>query len=529
MKLRHQLVFLSLCFSLLLLLILGGLLALFIRHLLESNLEEKGSDLARLLAADQRIEQALLRGADPTLRDYVQALCRRTDAAYMVVTDRHALRLSHPSPELVGQRFRGEDIWPALFERRSYCSKDQGTLGPAIRCFAPVIGADGQTLGAVAVGYLMKTVEGTYRDRLALLLWAILAVLGAGLLLAAAMQRRLRRTLLDLEPETIARRFAQQELVLESINEGIIALDGEGRVSMLNSAACYQLRLPQPGRYAQLGCRLEALAPELARGLADGAVETHFSVHGDAFVGRWQPITGGAGWLFIFTRPEAAGTLAVQVTHLRQYAELLRMQTHEFANKLSSLSGLLQLGHVNEAVELIQREHDEHQSLLQSLLHAIHDKPVAGLILGKFSRARELGVHLELDEGSALEECPPWLSADLITFIGNLLDNGIRAARANREQVMPRVLLSINDAGRRLVIEVEDSGEGVDEALADHLFDYGVSRQSGDHGVGLYLVKETAERLGGVIEWRRTAARTTLFGIYLDKAQLVSSWNPSPH
>ena len=149
MKLRHQLVTLSLGLSLLLILILGSLLALFIRHLLESNLQDKGSDLARVMAADTRVVEALRQGSDPTLRDYVEAVCNRTDATYMVVTDEHGRRLSHPNPELVGQKFRGEDIWPALQERRSYCSKDRGTMGPAIRCFSPVVGGDGRVMGAV--------------------------------------------------------------------------------------------------------------------------------------------------------------------------------------------------------------------------------------------------------------------------------------------------------------------------------------------------------------------------------------------
>uniref|UniRef100_UPI00051CA218 sensor histidine kinase n=1 Tax=Aeromonas finlandensis TaxID=1543375 RepID=UPI00051CA218 len=227
------------------------------------------------------------------------------------------------------------------------------------------------------------------------------------------------------------------------------------------------------------------------------------------------------GRLLIFSRPEVAASLGVQVTHLRQYAEMLRMQSHEFANKLSSLSGLLQLGHVDQAVELIQQENEACQTMLQELLRMIDNKPVAGLILGKFSRARELGVTLELDPDSALAEYPASVSADLITLIGNLLDNGLQAAWLNRQQRPPRVLLSLCDVGRRLVIEVEDSGEGVDEDLADHLFDYGVSRQSGDHGVGLFLVKETVGRREGVIEWRRTAEQTTLFGIYLNKNQLM--------
>ncbi|WP_368164677.1 ATP-binding protein [Aeromonas sp. R6-2] len=521
MKLRHQVLLLSLSVSLLLLLVLGTLLALFIRHLVENNLEEKGSELARILAGDERVVVALQRGQDATLRDYIEGLSARTDAAYMVVTDRHAIRLSHPNPALVGGRFRGEDIWYALHGRQSYCSRDVGTLGPAIRCFSPVLGADGRPIGTVVVGYLMKRVEAVYMERLSLVVGAILSLLGAGLLLALGIQRRLKRTLLDLEPETIARRFVEQELVLESIQEGIIAIDREGRVSMLNSAAFYQLRLPGPGRQSLVGQPLAPLVPCLAASLSRAEGEIQFQVHGESFVGRLQQIGHGGARLLIFSRPEAAGSLASQVTHLRQYAELLRMQTHEFANKLSSLSGLLQLGHVSQAVELIQRENDECQVLLGDLLRAVQDKPVAGLILGKFSRARELGVRLELDPDSHLEEYPVSVSADLITLIGNLLDNGIRAARANRERVAPRVLLSLDDQGRRLVIEVEDSGTGVDEALADHLFEYGVSRQSGDHGVGLFLVKETAERHGGVIEWRRTAARTTLFGIYLDKEQLV--------
>ena len=199
--------------------------------------------------------QALQQGSDPGLRDYVEGISNRTDAAYMVVTDEHAHRLSHPSPERIGGLFRGEDIWPALHERLSYCSEDEGTLGPAIRCFAPVIGPDGRAMGAVVVGYLMQTVEDIYLERIALLVTAILAVLGCGLLLALWLQHLLRRTLLDLEPEAIVNRFVLQELVLEHISEGVIAIDSGGNIRMLNSAAFYQLRLPGTGRHALLAPR----------------------------------------------------------------------------------------------------------------------------------------------------------------------------------------------------------------------------------------------------------------------------------
>src|SRR5690606_33335732 len=127
MKLRHQLVTLSLGLSLLLIVILGSLLALFIRHLLESNLQENGADLARVLATDSRVVQALQQGSDPGVRGYVEGISKRTDAAYVVLTDARGRRLTHPSRELSGGRFRGADIWPALHCRLSYCSEDGGT------------------------------------------------------------------------------------------------------------------------------------------------------------------------------------------------------------------------------------------------------------------------------------------------------------------------------------------------------------------------------------------------------------------
>lgn len=150
-----------------------------------------------------------------------------------------------------------------------------GTLGPAIRCFAPVVGPDGQAIGAVAVGYLMRTVEGTYQERIALLVGAIAAVLGCGLLLALWVQHLLRRTLLDLEPETIANRFAQQDLVLEGISEGIVALDNQHRITMLNSAAFYQLRLPGTGRHALLGRSWRSWPRPRAHVAARGSGQVH--------------------------------------------------------------------------------------------------------------------------------------------------------------------------------------------------------------------------------------------------------------
>ncbi|WP_375057379.1 ATP-binding protein [Zobellella sp. DQSA1] len=532
MKLRHQFVALALLFSLLLVLALGVLLAALLRQQVEAGLADKGLALARVLADDPGVARAL-RGEPAGLAERMERLREQTGAAYIVVTDRHGRRLSHPVSARIGESFQGEDIWPTLSQGSRHCSRWQGSLGPSIRCFAPVSDAGSPPLGAVAVGFLQGQITRLYRAQIGLMAAAIGAILLLGGLLGGLLLRRLRRTLLDLEPEYIARRFAQQELVLESIAEGIVALDREGLITSLNSAAFYQLRLPLLHRQQALGLPLAELRPELSQSLEQAAGDglVRFQVQGQAYQGQWLPIRRQhktVGRLLSFSRPEAASDLSRQLTHLQQYAELLRMQTHEYANKLNSLSGLLQLGHLNEAVEMIQREKDDYQNLLQELLRTIADKPLAGLILGKFSRARELGVEFKLDPDSCLAAYGAELSAALITLVGNLLDNGMSAAWANRDQRAPRVLLSLSDFGKHLIIEVEDSGAGVDEAIADQLFDYGVTGRGGDHGVGLYLVKETVSRLGGTLEWRRTAEGFTLFGIYIDKSGLnETTWIPS--
>ena len=188
------------------------------RHLLENNLKEKGSDLARVLAADSRVVQALEKGSDPGLRDYVQGICSRTDAAYMVVTDEHARRLSHP-PELVGQTFRGGHL-ACTPVARELLLPGRGHPGPRHPLLRSRGGArwPGHRRGGGGLSDAHRGGHLSGADRPAGRRHRGGA--GCGLLLALWVQHLLRRTLLDLEPETIANRFAQQDLVLEGISEG---------------------------------------------------------------------------------------------------------------------------------------------------------------------------------------------------------------------------------------------------------------------------------------------------------------------
>lgn len=119
-----------------------------------------------------------------------------------------------------------------------------------------------------------------------------------------------------------------------------------------------------------------------------------------------------------------------QLTRIQQYADTLRSQTHEYSNKLHTIAGLIQIGATDEALTLIGSEVSDHQSLLKLLLEAVPDPVIAGCLLGKYNRAREMGLNLDIDPDSAMEDIPANLPREqLVSVLGNLIDNALEATR----------------------------------------------------------------------------------------------------
>jgi two-component system CitB family sensor kinase len=204
-----------------------------------------------------------------------------------------------------------------------------------------------------------------------------------------------------------------------------------------------------------------------------------------------------------------------QLTRIRQYAETLRSQAHEYANKLHTIAGLIQLDRNDEALELIGQETRDHQALLRWLVDSVDDPVVSGCLLGKFNRAHELGLRLEVDPDSQLGPLPAGITPErLVTLIGNLLDNAFDATLSTNGDT---VTLSMTDIGQDLIIEVEDQGPGIADEDRPHLFDKGFSRKAQGRGIGLHLVKEGVSQLGGEIVVENRSDGGARFTLYLPK------------
>jgi sensor histidine kinase regulating citrate/malate metabolism len=505
-----------------------GLMGMIFSHTIAVMLEDQiGKRALRVSQTVSRIPeiQKLLFEGDPEgrIQEIAEDIRRQTGAEFIVIGDREGRRYSHPKPDRLGKFMVGGDNAPALEEGRSYVSKAVGTLGPSIRGKTPILTGDGEIVGIVSVGYMIEDVQGIIRQRQSVVYLYIVVLLVVGIWGSVIIAGRFKRAIFGLEPEEIARLFTERSAVLESIREGIIAIDNEANITMANQATLDKLKLDKDteivGRhlddlFPRTGMKkvLETGQPLFDREVVIGDEEMIFNMVPIAH----DKIVGGV--VATFRRKDEIDVLARELSHVREYSEMVRAQTHEYSNKLHTLAGLIQIGANQEALELVAKETSGYQSIIRFLTSAVPDPLLSAIILGKYNRAREMKVGFSVDEDSGLADVPQWISREkLITILGNLLDNALEAAHGQQGQD-GEVRLSMTDLGNDIIIEVEDSGSGVPDGEEEKIFQSGISSKEQPHsGVGLHLVKQALESLEGHITIGASELGGALFTVIIPK------------
>lgn len=280
-------------------------------------------------------------------------------------------------------------------------------------------------------------------------------------------------------------------------------LSGTGLSGLLRYAA-EDLRLPPEF----LGQPLRELLPDgrladIVRGTIDGH-DLPVLADDRLLVANRMPITldhrRHLGWVVTFHDQSESEALKRELDEAIGLTEALRAQSHEFANRMHTLVGLVELAQYDEAIRFVTDVSQARAAFTEQLKSALRDPKLVALTLAKSSLADERGVQFRIARDCRVD-------ADItdvvpvLTVIGNLIDNAIEATASRPE---PRwVELMIVSAGANLMIRVRDSGPGVPDDMREAIFTDGFTSKSSvtgaRRGLGLALVRQIAERRGGMV------------------------------
>ncbi|EOV9672927.1 ATP-binding protein [Cronobacter turicensis] len=525
----HLIIFFSVLFT-----ALGVYYYLDVSRQLYQEMSSRARIQAEEISLIPSLREAVRQRNISVINIFMTGIARHSDASFMVIGDEKGLHLFHSVfHDRIGTPLIGGDNQEVL-EGKTITSIRRGGLGVSLRSKAPIFDEQGNVIGVVSVGYLTSYLDTITLGKVVNILIGALLLLLALFIFSWFFTRSIKKQMFFLEPREIGLLVRQQKALMESIYEGVIAIDEHSRIAVINRAAKRLLGLNVSSRSLR-GQPLEAVLNPVSFFSPQVMLEndTHDEIcvfnHLTVIASRVRILLEGElqGWVITFRDRKDIDSLSVQLSQVKRYADNLRILRHEQLNRMSTLAGLLHLGHYDQALGYIQAQTEHTQELLDFISGRFHSPTLCGLLIGKCARAREKGVTLSFDPACEMARAFRGLGeAELISVIGNLLDNAIEATqRAEAPHDPVEVLIRLNE--RELIIEVADRGVGISPALRDRIFEPGfTTKRRGDHGIGLHLIASYVKLAGGTLEVSANTPRGTIFSLFIPDAPDVRPAQP---
>ncbi|MFD9356620.1 ATP-binding protein [Streptomyces sp. NPDC060031] len=476
--------------------------------------------VARAVADSPSVLEAVresVRGADPSaaLQPYAERVRTDSGVDFVTIMAPDGRRWTHPDPRRIGERFLGNTA-PAL-RGETFSETYTGTLGPSIRVVTPLTDG-GRVIGMVSAGITVRAISARLAEQLTALIWVAGGALALGGLGTYVVNARLRRHTHGMNAAELSRMYDYHQAALHGVREGLLMLDGQRRITLINDAGRELLGLRGELKGAGVA-DLGLPAPLTGALLADRprVDEVHLSAD-RVLVVNSSPVAGGGrrGTVVTLRDHTELQSLAGELDHERGFSEALRSQAHEAANRLHTVVSLIELGRAEEAVDFATAELRLAQALTDEVVTAVGEPVLVALLLGKAAQAHERGVELvvtpdsrSLADGAGL---PP--ARDLVTVLGNLIDNAADAVTA-----VPgaRIAVTLRPEGDELLLRVADNGPGLPEGV--DVFLRGWSGKGEGRGLGLALVRQVAQRYGGAVVAAQRPCGGAEFTVRLPMAQ----------
>lgn len=488
-----------------------------------AQVEQLALQTAKTIALMPELREGIeQKDIDSRFRPIAEQVKDQVNAADIVIENREEIIYSHVDSTLISQKSMDPANYQALIFGGSNNFEVARKQGSVLTGKVPVIADYGeytQIIGTVSVEFLERDIYQSITERIKMIGLASLAVVLLGIIGGVLLAKSIRNDTLGLEPHEIASLYRERNAILLSVKEGIIAIDGKGFITLINHSAKSMLNLDSENLLGQpIKHFLHLIKIDDVLRTEKAVTNAEVPINEKTFIFNIIPIIENgtvAGAVSSFRDKTELKSLMNTITEVREYSDGLRAQTHEYANKLFLLSGLLQLDRHQEALEFIQKESVIHQQQNQVLFNQIHDTHVQAVLLGKISKASEKKILLEIDAESYVDPFPVHIeAADIAIIIGNLLDNAFDAVE---HQLEKKVAFSITGVGSEIIIEVTDNGKGISSEALTSLFTLGYSSKGDKRGYGLFNVKRIVESLGGTVEVNNVREGRTIFTVYLPK------------
>ena len=484
--------------------------------------------------------------ADPstTLQPYALELTQDAGLDFITIMAPDRTRWTHPNAAEIGQDYIGA-IEPAV-SGTAFTEISTGTLGPSVRAVVPVTDDGGTVRALVAVGTTTTNISIALNARLPSVLGLALALLASGSVGTWLLGRYLRRVTLGWGPEHLAQLFVYYDSVLHSVREGLVLVDLHGDLVLYNDQAASLLGIP-PRPAAGSFERPQALTalslpPSLGDLLRSGR-SAHDEIHltgTRVLVVNQEPATASGnaepmGFVATIRDHTDLQNLGSELQSMQTLSDALRAQTHEHSNRLHTIVSLMELGRTEQALDFATKDLELSQRLADEMVGSVDEPVISALIMGKSAQANELGITLTVTASGTLAQSGLSIQ-DLVTVLGNLVDNALDAAAGGDDP--RRVSVTVSSTEQAVVIEVADSGAGVTPDLIDDVLRLGFStkgggrdgtdltgtdltgtgstgtdltgtgstgaggpgRSIGGRGLGLALVRQAVTRLGGTLD-----------------------------
>lgn len=487
------------------------------------NIEDNTLNVVRVIARSNIIINGLTNEDDGgSIQSYIaQVQDSLENIDVMVVADINGKRYAHTKNDQVGQLFSANDNTDAIYNGNTYVSVGPGTMGYSLRAFAPVKAEDGTILGFVMAGTLLDSIAQAKKAMTIMAMVFVFISGSLGIIGAGIMARYIKKKLLNYEPEDIAKLYLENVVILKTIREGIIEINDQDKIVVMNKTAQDYLKISD---YQFLDIKDIFPNCQLSKVVATGQpVLDYQCALGDKLVMTNNvPIVTAKGKVIgavcSFRDQREINQLANEITGVKRIVDALRATTHEFKNKLHVILGLIETGRLEQAKQYIGTINDELQATISDVMKHIKEPTIAALFIGKIQRMHETKINWHLTGDSFIKDAQGFEINDLITIIGNLLDNAIDELNVldmEEKQISCKIKLSRS----YLYLQICDNGSGVKEE--QKIFTKGYTTKNGSRGYGLYLVKQLVDKYDGKITIDSSLGKGSCFtlemkGIYHD-------------